>query len=191
MSNRKLSRPFTVSRFTFTPAPTGSVKVHRLRLPLRFTGKDPAAVLDYAARVRGEDLHVTLELADGADAVEVVARIESASVKLSKGSKKPPVVIAVVVESEDVTPIAAVLDGAMRAARVQALELEVTFQLIQENLPGMDEEPERASSEDLVRELQDMGATVATGAGANTLSIPLGKKRGWRAAKSSSPTAGD
>lgn len=149
MANRKsLTRPFVVQRYVFTPAPTGSVKIHRLRLPMRFTGKDPAGVLDFATRVRGEDLAVSLDLKDGKPPVECVARIENASVRLPRGSKRPPVLVSLVVESAEVHAIQAVLEGAVRAARAQLLELEVSMRLIQESLPGMaeDEEDEEAGA---------------------------------------------
>lgn len=174
MANRKLSRPFVAQRFTFTPAPTGSVKVHRLRLPLRFTGKDPAGVLDFATKVRGEDLAVSLDLKDGKPPVTCVARIENASVRLAKGAKRPPVLVNLVVESAEVEPIQAVLEGAVRAARAQLLELDVSLQLIQENLPGMGEDDD-----------EEQPAAGASSSSASTLPGPGSGRR--RRPKGSSP----
>jgi len=136
----KLSRSFTVSSYTFTPSPTGSGKNHRLRVPLRFTGRDPVAVIDFATRVRGEALLVRIDLKDGTPKVEAVGRFEGANVRIPKGEKKPPVTLRIVFESEEIVPIEAVLQAGLRAARASLLELDLELSLVQGRLPGMEEE---------------------------------------------------
>lgn len=127
MPASKLSRPFTIASYTFTPSPTGSGKNHRLRLPLRFTGRDPVAVIDFATRVRGE---------------AAVGRLEGANVRIAKGDKKPPVTLRLVFESEEIVPIDAVLQAGLRAARASLLEVDLELEIVQGRLPGMEEEPE-------------------------------------------------
>jgi len=196
MQNRKLLKSFAISRFVFSPA-QGPVEkaenhvtlVHRLRMPLRYTGKDPAAVLDWCTRARGEDLLVRFDLNDAEHPVEVVARIESAGVKLAKGEKKPPVLLSLVVETEDVTPIATLLAAAVRAARAELAEVDVSLQVIQENLPGLEEE-QHAVSADEAEDPTEPGSEDADGDGepAVTSASPARKARkSRRRPKGSSP----
>lgn len=144
MMRHELERTFTLSRLVFQPAPTDTNeearRVHRLRIPLHYDGEDQSAVLDFAAQVRGEDLLATVSVDDGLDAVRARFRLENAGIRLPKGSGTPSLTIGLLLESEDVDPIAKVLEVSVRAARAEGT-VTVSLELAQARLPGMSPGP--------------------------------------------------
>lgn len=138
-TRHQLKRSFALSRLIFQPAPTETKeearRVHRVRIPLHYGGEDQSAVLDFAAQVRGEDLLATISV-DGEEDVRARLRLENAGIRLPKGSGTPSLTLALLLETEDVEPIAKVLEIAVAAARAEA-ELEVALELAQARLPGM------------------------------------------------------
>lgn len=143
MNPTQLERSFLISRVVFQPAPGATTeearRVHRLRLPLGYEGDDQTAILDFAASVRGEDLQAVISSEeDQADAVKAIVRLETAGIRLGKGSSRPTLTFGLLLETENVDPISSVLGVALRAARNEG-HLTVGLRLVQERLPGMEE----------------------------------------------------
>lgn len=134
----RLDRSFSIRSYLFVPSGTGSVKRHRLKVALRYSGKDPESISAFATRVSGEPLQVSFQLPDDREETKAVGRLGSVEIPIAKGEKLPAVQLRMIFEGDDVAPLERLLAAGMRAARTELLELDMTLQQVQEDLPGFD-----------------------------------------------------
>lgn len=146
MRNQLDSLPFRISGHTFTPAETGTAKLHRCVFPMRYVGASIDRLVDFLATVAGQPVRAAFSIGEGherpkrkarraGDDVAVVGTISKSARLAALGEGRTSVSMSFVVVSDDTRGMRELSDFAIEAARVEAVDVMVSFELVQASLP--------------------------------------------------------